>query len=334
LANNLRELPSLRQPLTDLFSRLLWFCCLAALGPSAAFSSAVVLPCDSLADYRASLKIIDKDLSNRKNAFDELAASIPATCDFGIGAKRMHVSNADLRARLQSMEEETEPPKVLAESEALHAAVLRRLANLDEYDRVADSTAKSKLQNILAGSEFRNVQSDDPSNKLKEKLMEWVMLLLSKLIRDPGQVRWLASAVVWCVCGLIAIILILWIWRWLKGRPVYRGVAEREFILFAPSAKGWRQWLAEAKEAMRAGNFREAMHLAYWAAIAKLESAGTFRRDRARTPREYLSMLPRTSVIRPPLMEITRQFEIVWYGRQTPSAADCEEFVAKVERLA
>jgi hypothetical protein len=108
---------------------------------------------------------------------------------------------------------------------------------------------------------------------------------------------------------------------------------EREYVHFAPSAKRWQLWLEEARAAARAGDYRHAVHLAYWAAISKLESRGSWRPDSARTPREYLRLLPKGSQFKTPLADITGSFERAWYGNRVPPLQECEEFVAKVESI-
>src|ERR1035441_9342535 len=59
----------------------------------------------------------------------------------------------------------------------------------------------------------------------------------------------------------------------------------------AASARDWQLWLADARRAAAAGQWREAIHFVYWAAISRLESKRLWPADRARTPREYLSLV-------------------------------------------
>jgi hypothetical protein len=102
---------------------------------------------------------------------------------------------------------------------------------------------------------------------------------------------------------------------------------------FAPPAKSWHSLLAEARAAATRGDLREAVHAGYWAAISHLESSGVWRPDRARTPREYLRLIAQTDPARPLLTDITRDFEVVWYGNRTPGFSEWESFLAKVERI-
>jgi hypothetical protein len=96
------------------------------------------------------------------------------------------------------------------------------------------------------------------------------------------------------------------------------------------SARGWRIWLAEARAAAQSGNWRDAVHLAYWAGISLLETQGAWRPDSARTPREYLRLIPEANPHRPTLSSLTRKFELVWYGGQP---ADEQVFAQTLEEL-
>src|SRR5207244_11963010 len=71
-----------------------------------------------------------------------------------------------------------------------------------------------------------------------------------------------------------------------------------------------------ASEAVAAGDYREAVRLAYWAGVYRLEELGQWRVERTRTHREYLRMLPRESSRHAPLAAITERFEME-IGRST-----------------
>ena len=62
------------------------------------------------------------------------------------------------------------------------------------------------------------------------------------------------------------------------------------------------------------GEWRDAIHLAYWAGISFLERQGFWKPDRARTPREYLRLSLR-SEYRETLRALTQIFELAWYAK-------------------
>ena len=107
----------------------------------------------------------------------------------------------------------------------------------------------------------------------------------------------------------------------------------REIIPFAPSARSWRAWLAEARLMAQQQEWRNAIHLAYWAGISFLESGGAWKPNRARTPREYLRLLGTRKPEYPSLAALTRKFELVWYGDRAAGALDFQETLGQLEKL-
>jgi hypothetical protein len=118
-------------------------------------------------------------------------------------------------------------------------------------------------------------------------------------------------------------------------RNIRRKEAEytREPILFAPSSKHWRTWLAQAQSAAETGNWRDAIHFAYWAGISNLEESGAWVPDKARTPREYLRIISPRDPNRSALSALTKKFEIVWYGDFPAAAGDYQETLQQLEAL-
>jgi uncharacterized protein DUF4129 len=122
----------------------------------------------------------------------------------------------------------------------------------------------------------------------------------------------------------------LWMYR------TIRSSAAHETILAGPlpvSAKEWTVWLAEARAAANRGDWRDAIHLAYWCSISYLEARGVWRPDRARTPREYLRLMPPSSADRPALAALTQGFELVWYGMQDADADAFAQALAQLKKL-
>jgi hypothetical protein len=315
---------------------------ISLLIPKAASATAPPFFCDSPDQYRAALAQLDEALVRKSASPKDLAASLPYECSFELQGTRMQLNNSHLRSLLEAVDEESDPDAGDEDSadihdpqaaiDSAHAYLERKIRSFDAYTGPVDTTAPSKRDRILSQPEFRHVRADSPADKLKEALMQWLVKALTSSFNSPDQIVWGLEVVVWSVVALVVSWLVVWLWRWLKRREL-NVETQREVIPFAPSAKDWRKWLEEAREARRAGDLRQAIHLGYWAAISKLESLGNWRPDRARTPREYVALLPRAGKTRAALGEVTRDFEIVWYGNRQPSARDCEEFVTKVEKI-
>jgi len=82
------------------------------------------------------------------------------------------------------------------------------------------------------------------------------------------------------------------------------------------------------------------VHSTYWAGICYLEDSGVVRKDRARTPREYMRLVSHATQLaasgrstRESLSALTAVLEQVWYGRRSASYQDFENAMRKVEVL-
>jgi hypothetical protein len=137
--------------------------------------------------------------------------------------------------------------------------------------------------------------------------------------------------IIYLLVGAAATLLLLWTIRRLR-RP-QEELPEREIIPFAPSARSWRAWLADARTQAQKEDWRNAIHLAYWAGISYLEEHGAWKPNRARTPREYLRLIGKAAAQYPVLAALTRKLEIVWYGYGTAAEADFHEALGQLEKL-
>ena len=101
----------------------------------------------------------------------------------------------------------------------------------------------------------------------------------------------------------------------------------------APSSLDWQQWLEEGKSFAKERQWREAIHRVYWSAISRLESRGFWPADRARTPREYLTLLGTHPDTLDDLRPLTGSFERTWYGDQAAGQPEFDRACALLERL-
>jgi hypothetical protein len=134
----------------------------------------------------------------------------------------------------------------------------------------------------------------------------------------------------WILIGAVFLILAAWMVRRLQMRrpptPLALEVAHAV-------AKTWQERAREAFAAAERGNFRDAIRLAYWAGVYRLEELGLWKSDRARTHREYLRLLPPAHPQRDTFADITRRFELIWYAGQESSGGDFQAVVDNLEKL-
>jgi hypothetical protein len=315
-----------------LHKRLVLGLTFGALAISASAQDAPFFSCESLPLYRRALATLDSATVDAASA-KKWGPWVPDHCELSVDGNRLRIDHDELKSQLVSIAGQEDIEKVEEQLSVLHLDLKSRMQRIDAYARPIDSTAAPKLSAILARSEFRHIERSDPSATLKEKLLQLVILWLSRFLSDPSDALLVVKILTWGLGALALAILLLWLWRWLRRSSFVNEPTEREVMPFAPSAKPWRQWLAEARSAHEQGDFRNAIHLAYWAAVSKLEAAGKWPPDRARTPREYVALLPRNGSLRSVLQGITRGFEVAWYGYKPPDASESQQFLQTVERL-
>jgi len=235
-------------------------------------------------------------------------------------------------------EELTRPPKPTT-SQLLQAAEARLAQDLAQADGMAagapaaaadHAREREVMKQVLAGRDFHNLEAPTARDSFLEKLGEWLNRLFEGLGKLRTSAAWVGRAIVW---GFILAVCLGLAWgltqlerRWrIRLTPESDGAAAG-----AASARDWQLWLADARRAAAAGQWREAIHFLYWAAISRLEAKRLWPADRARTPREYLALLAPDDPRRAGLARLTGSFERVWYGGRAAGESDYR----KAEELA
>jgi hypothetical protein len=223
-----------------------------------------------------------------------------------------------------------------SEKDASHATAIRtRLSSLrreiDGYDKPpADvSASRNQLNSILARPEFRDVRGPNWLDRLKHWLVESLLRILRRVFRSVA----IPTISKFFVYALMAVALLAL--GYVAYRTIWRG---REVLEVVPkdlpiSAKQWTIWLTEARAAAARGEWRDAIHLAYWAGISFLEGQGFWKPDRARTPREYLRLLSGSSEHRETLTALTQIFEIAWYAKRDANEETFSQTLEQLEKL-
>jgi len=204
-------------------------------------------------------------------------------------------------------------------------------ADLDGYQKTpADNSAsRTQLADILSRREFGEIHGPSWLDRLKQRLLLYVLNLLSRAFRSSS-IPTIGSYFVYSLLGLAVLALAYWVYRSIRADAGLEHIIPETL---AVSAKEWTVWMAEAREAANQGNWREAIHLAYWAGISFLEAQGTWRPDCARTPREYLRLMPSPSERHSTLTALTRSFEVVWYGNREADSQAFSQTLQELEKL-
>jgi len=195
----------------------------------------------------------------------------------------------------------------------------------------ANSTdARARLQRILSRREFGSVKQPTWWDRLKERIAWWIYRLWMKLFGAAGRSPRTGYILMWGVIVLAFGLLAFAAWGWLSRRSEALGLNLGDA---APPPRKWREWLADARDSAKRGDYRNAIRCAYWAAIFRLEEAGRWRVNLDLTPREYLRKLTEDDHQRPPLNDLTRCFELTWYGYQPATSSEFEFVNRQLERL-
>jgi hypothetical protein len=220
-----------------------------------------------------------------------------------------------------------------ARRDELRRRLLAARAEAAALDSLVDrrqTAARPVLEEILARPEFRRTWRAEWMARLRERIDEWFRGLWNRLGGRPVTSRQVAVALAWIAALGALVALAGWIVRMLlRARPGPALQLGPGAVRLMPS----REWAERALAAARAGDVREAVRCAYNAAVRRFEEDGLWRPDAARTPREYLRLVPAGHARRAALADLTRRFEQVWYGHQDVGADVARDLPARLQEL-
>lgn len=207
---------------------------------------------------------------------------------------------------------------------------MRAEAELYEQPGRVNDPMRKRLDKILSAREFDRVRGPSPLDLLKQRILAWIGKLFKKISPKVPDIQDLGQVFVWGMIALAAAIAGVWLYRVSQQNA---GFGKREIVPFLPSARNWREWLADARARAAQGEWRDAVHFGFWAAVSRLESESVWPLDKTRTPREYLNAIPASSSSKEPFAAMTRKFEASWYGSRPTTEADFAQFTAHLESL-
>jgi hypothetical protein len=240
-------------------------------------------------------------------------------------AQDKDVVESDAEKKQESALENARPPRATT-TELLKAAGVRLARDLAEIDAgtgagPAHDGERGAMRQVLAGREFRNLE-ETPQDSLLEKIGTWLNSLFEGAAKLTAHAAWVGRAIVW---GFILAVCVGLAWGLLQleRRWRIRLVPEIERpAAGTASARDWNLWQEDARRAAAAGEWREAVHFIYWAAISRLEGWRLWPADRARTPREYLALVAAGDPRKASLAVLTGSFERFWYGGRAAEESD------------
>lgn len=191
---------------------------------------------------------------------------------------------------------------------------------------------RAALKKILASGGFAEEVPPTLFERLRDAFLRWLNRRLNAISGSQASqliVNLLLVSLIVVVCGA----MIWWFARKVQSQRLMLtppGTPDPS----APSSLDWQKWLDQGKVFAHEQQWREAIHHVYWSAISRLESRGFWPADRARTPREYLTLLAARPETLADLHTLTRSFEHTWYGDQAAGQPEFDRACALLERLA
>jgi hypothetical protein len=293
--------------------------------------------------FAAELERIGKAIEKEKAVpvgMATLRKNLPSDWEITTPERRYSFSAEPLRSLLRDAENEKTPEKIAAKAtEAKDWA--RDLANqINAYVEAqshAAPGARPALDRILSRREFGSVHGPTSWDLFRQRVIRWIEDLLIRIFGRIGRHPIGAKILFWSIVIAVVLWLAVALFRYWTRRAA---LEELQAPASASFVRTWQEWVHAAREAAARGDFREAIHSAYWAGICYLEDIEVVRKDRTRTPREYMRLVSNSTQLvssgrktREALAALTVVLEQVWYGRRTAGSQDFTNAMQNVEAL-
>ena len=287
----------------------------------------------SLQEYVTELRAASTALSSENPAtLHAFRLSLPSEWIVLTDGQAMNVKTDWLAAALLAQENSPKGASDQLRRARQHLAALREAAEavLSPADRADLDQSRTQVDRILRDREFQGSYEPSWLDKSKARAHSWIARQLEKIFSRLGVSASVGNAIAWTLVAIAGLLLAFW-----AVRSVLNSVARSEMDLRGSISTGqdWRYWAREAREAAERGDYRAAIHAAYWTAVAQLEENHLLPEDRSRTPRESLGLVQRASAVYDPLAHLTRRFEVTWYGYRTATPADWDDVRKHLETL-
>ncbi len=201
----------------------------------------------------------------------------------------------------------------------------------DASPQPAFTLARRAANSILARPEFRIVGSESWLDRMTAKFYSWLGRVFAATAGFGHRSPWLGPILEWSFVGLSVVCILIWVARTMRSQRI--AVSTSVLIPATDWQKESAEWADRARTEAEANHWREAIHCLYWASIVVLESHRLWRRDYARTPREYVDLLEHNSYRQLTLSRLTRIFERIWYGLRHAAREDYVQALALFEDL-
>ncbi len=270
-------------------------------------------------------------IKNQPREISRFRSSLPAAwtvrrdgADFRVSTESFDSALADLQTRPKNADS-------LARDIEFRLETMRQMAIEMEKPSagVSESAARADLNKVFQQREFEGLKGPSALELLEERIGLWIAKRIDWLLKRLHISAKTGNFLAWSVIALALLAIGYWVFRMMS-----RGARITEMPASGYSAPSdARMWVRDALAAAERGEYREAIHCAYWAAIARLEDLKLLARDRSRTPRESLRLLDSYPNQQSLLRDLTGHFELIWYGDRPASLSDWSGAKAQLEEF-
>jgi hypothetical protein len=309
-------------------------CCGASAGPQSAGVSSPPSSTGKIYDassFVAELHRLDVALQGKPSAakIEELRKSVPAAWNVSTPEHTYSISTKPLRDALSA----SATVKAKTWVEQLEVEI-----ESSQGRPTNDALARPELDKILAGPGFEGVPPPSALDLFRQRVAAWLGRMILRLFENISRHPMGAEFLFWLLLIAGVAFVALCLFRYLsRGSDMNSFKPESSMV----TTRTWQDWIRAARQAAARGDFREAVHSAYWAGIARLEETGALTRDRTRTPREYLRLIktPRSAAVdsresyQEPLAALTSRMERIWYAKREAKPEDFSDSLRQLEAL-
>jgi Domain of unknown function (DUF4129) len=295
------------------------------------------------ASFAAELQRIGSKIETNKANPARLAAlrkDLPSHWEVVTQERRYSISAESLNALLQDAEKAKDAKSFAAKAGEAAAWAFDLAAQVRAYagaDSGAASGAAAALQRILNRREFGAVKGPSAWDLLKQRIYEWIANVFLSVFQQVGRYPMSARIFFWAVIVAVVVWLAMVLFRYWTRKARLDELEAPDSVAYL---RTWQEWIQASREAAARGDYREAVHSAYWAGISFLEDREVVGKDRTRTPREYVRLVSNSTQLmatgrktRDALSALTVTLEQVWYGRKPASNQDFANALQSVEAL-
>lgn len=278
----------------------------------------------------AELRGLQSVLGDRSGA---QARALPSAWDVETPERRYSISTEPLRTLLEAARRDKSDSSI-RQAKAWLGMLAQQLEGFETAARVSSAGARARLDRILAGHEFAGAGPPSPLELLRRRIAGWIQKVLQRIFGAMAEHPTTSEFLFWVLAAGCVGFLAVWLLRWwTRDRgipPLPRPDRTQTTVLTS------EEWLAAAHRAAAEGDWREAIHNTYWAAISRLQQSGALPEDLTHTPREYLRLVRAgedAGETARATAALTSGLERFWYARRAARAEDFCESLNHLEAL-